>query len=106
MTWVVRLAKIEADGEEQWVDVAQIARPGDLGDITNLGLTMAEGKLVLAGLQQEFVAGQAREHVPNLWRCLLREGLPRASGRDAFRPCDGAAGPILLRQVRCDRGGQ
>lgn len=62
MTWVVRLAKIGADGEEQWVDVAQIARPGDLGDIANLGLTMAEGKLVLAGLQQEFVAGQAREH--------------------------------------------
>ena len=62
MTWVVRLAKIGADGEEHWVDVARIARPGDLGDIANLGLTMTEGKLVLAGLQQEFVAGQAREH--------------------------------------------
>ena len=49
MTWVVRLAKIGADGEEHWVDVAQIARPGDLGDIANLGLTMTEGKLVLAG---------------------------------------------------------
>ena len=48
MTWVVRLAKIGADGEEHWVDVAQIARPGDLGDIANLGLTMTEGKLVLA----------------------------------------------------------
>jgi hypothetical protein len=62
VTWVVRLAKIGADGEEHWVDVAQIARPGDLGDIANLGLTMTEGKLVLAGLQQEFVAGQDREH--------------------------------------------
>ena len=62
MTWVVGLAKIGADGEEQWVDVAQIARPGDLGDVANLGLTMAEAKLVLAGLQQELVAGQAREH--------------------------------------------
>ena len=26
MTWVVRLAKIGADGEEHWGDVAQIAR--------------------------------------------------------------------------------
>jgi hypothetical protein len=62
VTWVVRLAKIGADGEEQWVDVVRIARPGDLSDIANLGLTMAEAKLVLAGLQEEFVAGQAREH--------------------------------------------
>ena len=50
MTGVVRLAKIGADDEKQWVDVAQIARPGDLGDIANLGLTMAEGKLMLAVL--------------------------------------------------------
>jgi hypothetical protein len=62
VTRVVRLVTIGADGEEQWVDVAQIVRPGDLGDIANLGLTMAEGKSVLAGLQKEFVAGQAREH--------------------------------------------
>ena len=109
----MRLAKIGADGEEQWVDVAQIARPGDLGDIANLGLTMAEGKLVLAGLQQEFIAGTspgARRRLPaglpKLWRCLLRERLPRASGRDAFRLRHGAAGPILLCPVSCDRGGQ
>jgi hypothetical protein len=61
VTWVVRLVKVGADGEEQWVDVVQIARPGDLGDLANLGLTMAEGKLVLAGLQQEFVAWQSQD---------------------------------------------
>jgi hypothetical protein len=62
VAWVVRLVKTGTDGEEQWVDVMQINRPDDLGDIANLGLTMAEGKLVLAGLQREFVAGQARDH--------------------------------------------
>jgi hypothetical protein len=44
------------------VDIVQITRPYGLGDIANLGLTMAEGKRVLAGLQREFVAGQARHH--------------------------------------------
>ena len=62
MAWTVRLVKIGADGEEQWVDVIQISRSDDLGDIANLGLTLAEGKLVLSGLQREFVAGQARGH--------------------------------------------
>jgi hypothetical protein len=46
------VGKIGDDGDEQWVDV-RIARPRDLGD---LGLTMAEGKLVLAGLQKKLVA--------------------------------------------------
>ncbi len=62
MAWAVRLVKTGTDGEEQWVDVMRINRPDDLGDIANLGLTMAEGKLVLAGLQREFVAGQASDH--------------------------------------------
>ena len=62
MAWTIRLVEIGADGEEQWVDVMQINRPDNLGDIANLGLTLAEGKLVLAGLQREIVAGQARGH--------------------------------------------
>jgi hypothetical protein len=40
----------------------QINRPDDLGVIANLGLTLAEGKLVLAGLQQQIVAAQAKSH--------------------------------------------
>jgi hypothetical protein len=61
VTWVVRLVKIGADGEEQWVDVVQIARPGDLGDLANPGLTMAEGELALAGLQKKFVACKSQD---------------------------------------------
>jgi len=40
----------------------KINRPDDLGAIDDLGLTLAEGKLLLAGLQQEIVAAQARDH--------------------------------------------
>ena len=43
-------------------DVMEIGRPDDLGDIADLGLTLAEAKLLLAGVQREIVAAQAREH--------------------------------------------
>jgi hypothetical protein len=51
-----------AEGEEHCADVMQITRPDDLGDLANLGLSLAEGKLLLAGIQQEVVAAQARLH--------------------------------------------
>src|SRR5436853_6498497 len=38
----------------------RIARPDDLTDLATLGLTLAEGKQLLAGVQQELVAAQAR----------------------------------------------
>lgn len=62
MTWMVRLVKIAADGEKQSIDVATINRPDDLVEIAHLGLTLAEGKRLLAGLQQQIVAAQARDH--------------------------------------------
>src|SRR3954464_4219193 len=40
----------------------RIARPDDLTDLATLGLTLAEGKQLLAGVQQELVAAQARLH--------------------------------------------
>jgi len=54
------------------VDVMEISRPGDLADIANLGLTLAEAKRLLAGIQREIVAAQARDHAvrrPEFLRC-------------------------------------
>jgi hypothetical protein len=56
------LVKSGDDGEEQCVDVMKINRPDDLDHIANLGLTVTDGKVLLAGLQQEIVAAQARSH--------------------------------------------
>jgi hypothetical protein len=45
---------------------------GDLADIANLGLNLAETKRLLAGLQQEIVAAQVRDHAvrrPACFRC-------------------------------------
>jgi len=50
----------------------EIRRPDDLVDIANLGLTLAEAKRLLAGVQREIVAAQARDHAvrrPDCSRC-------------------------------------
>jgi hypothetical protein len=56
------LVKIGAGVEGQATDVMEISRPDDLRDINDLGLTLAETKRLLAGLQQEIVAAQIRDH--------------------------------------------
>ena len=59
---MLRLVKTGAEGEGSCTDVLEIDRPGDLGDIASLGLTLAEAKRLLAGVQREIVAVQAKEH--------------------------------------------
>lgn len=46
---MLRLVKTGAEGEGSCTDVLEIDRPGDLGDIASLGLTLAEAKRLLAG---------------------------------------------------------
>jgi hypothetical protein len=46
----------------KWRVVMEVIRADDLDDIANLGLTVADGKRVLAGLQQEIVAAQTKSH--------------------------------------------
>ena len=72
MAWIVKLVSIGAEGEEHSTDVMRIAKPDDLTDLASLGLTLAEGKRLLAGVQREIVAAQARLHAvrrPACRRC-------------------------------------
>ena len=69
MAWIVKLVSIGAEGEEHSTDVMRIARPGDLTDLAALGLTLAEGKQLLAGVQREIVAAQARVHAARRPAC-------------------------------------
>jgi hypothetical protein len=69
VAWIVRLVSLGAEGAERSTDVLQLARPGDLTDLASLGLTLAEGKQLLAGLQQEIVAAQARVHAAQRPEC-------------------------------------
>ena len=63
MGWVVQLVETGTDrSRARSVDVLEISRPNDLGDIANLGLTLPEAKQLLARVQQAVVAAQARDH--------------------------------------------
>jgi hypothetical protein len=62
MAWVLRLVETGIDRPSRVIDVLDIRPRGDLGDIANLGLTLAEAKQILARLQQAVVAVQADDH--------------------------------------------
>jgi hypothetical protein len=63
VAWILRLVKIGAEGEGSGTDLMEISRPDGLGDIADLGLTLAEAKLLLANVQREIVAAQTRDHI-------------------------------------------
>ena len=69
MAWVLRLVEIGAEGEGRCADVMEISRPDSLDDIADLGLTLADARLVLAGVQREIVAAQARVHAVHRPAC-------------------------------------
>jgi hypothetical protein len=93
VAWIVRLVSLGAEGEEHSSDVLQIARPSDLTDLASLGLTLAEGKRLLAGVQQELVAVQSRK-APAEPQHKIPVLLP-------MRPPDGCRKGVCLRQMPC-----
>src|SRR4051794_25950153 len=60
------------DGSSRSVDVMVIDRPGDLGDIAALGLTLAQGKRLVALVQQEIVTARSRNHAARRPICRSR----------------------------------
>jgi len=69
VAWIVKLVSIGAAGAERSTEVMRIARSDDLTDLATLGLSLAEGKQLLAGVQQELVAAQARRHAARRPAC-------------------------------------
>jgi len=46
MRWALWLVETGAEGEARCTDIMEIIRPDDLHDIADLGLTLAEAKLL------------------------------------------------------------
>src|SRR3954453_22273986 len=62
MGWVLRLVETGVDGSNRSIDVLAIDCLGELGDIADLGLTLAQGKQLVTLVQQEIVTAQSRDH--------------------------------------------
>ena len=62
MKLVLRLVKTGIDGSSRSVDVLEIVRRRDPGDIAAPGITLSQGKQLLGLIQQEVVAAQFRDH--------------------------------------------
>jgi hypothetical protein len=74
MGWVLRLVETGIDGSSRSVDVMALDCPSDLSDIAGLGLTLAQGKRLVALVQQEIVTAQSRDHAvrrPDCRTCTI-----------------------------------
>jgi hypothetical protein len=80
MEWTLRLVGTGIDGESRSFDVMPISRPDGLGEVANLGLTLAEAKLLLAQVQQQLVAVQAHQHAKARPDCRSCGGRCHAKG--------------------------
>ena len=99
MAWIVKLVSIGTAGDERSTEVMRIARPEDLTDLATLGLTLAEGKQLLAGVQQELVAAQARRHAARRPACRCCSTTCRVKDYRQH-----AIATLLLCRMRRDRG--
>jgi hypothetical protein len=75
MRWVLELVGTGIDGPSISVNIMEFDRPDCVEDITSLGLTLAEGKRLLALVQQEIVAAQVGNHA------VLRPACRTCNGR-------------------------
>jgi len=62
MKLVLRVVEAGIDGLSRSVDVLEIVRRRDPGDIAAPGITLLQGKQLLGLIQQEVVAAQFRDH--------------------------------------------
>jgi hypothetical protein len=99
MGWVLRLVETGVDGSSRSVDVMVIDPSGDLDDIAALGLTLAQGKQLVALVQQEIVTVQSRDHAVR--RPLCRSCGTACQVKD-YRPHQIATvfGQVVLRLPR------
>jgi hypothetical protein len=66
MGWVSRLVEMGTDDPSGGTEVMEISRPCDLRNFTDLGLTLAEAKQLLARVQQAVADSRPSDH--SVWR--------------------------------------
>jgi hypothetical protein len=69
MGWILRLVESGVEGSPGSVDVLEIDCPGDLRNLADLGLKLAQGKQLLNQVQQAVVAAQSQDHAAQRPAC-------------------------------------
>ena len=108
MEWTLCLVGTGIDGQSRSVEVMAISRPDGLGEIANLGLTLAEGKRLLAHVQQQLVAEQANTHATLRPDCRSCGGTCQVKDWQSHRIAT-TFGEVRLKRLRflcagCGRG--
>ena len=62
MRWTVRLEARTDRGEVETTELATLSRPAMGGTFAEIGLTLAEARALLAGLQASMLRGQVAEY--------------------------------------------
>jgi hypothetical protein len=106
MEWTLRLVGTEIDGQSRSYELMAITRPDSLGDIADLGMTVAEAKQLLVQVQQQVVADQATTHAafrPGCRSYVPRERLATAPGcRVVWRgETEASTVPVRWRRLWC-----
>src|SRR3712207_8532651 len=73
VAWIVRLVSIGAGGAEHGTDVLRTARPDTLAELGTLGLSLAEGKRLLAGVRSEEHTSELQSRQYLVCRLLLEK---------------------------------
>ena len=109
MRWVLGLVGTGIDGPSISVNIMEFDRPDCLEDITNLGLTLAERKQLVALAQEEIVAAQVGNHAVLRPACrtpqreMPCERLAAAPHRHTVRRGEGAPSPVRVCGLRTYR---
>ena len=106
MKWRVVVELAGADGAVQTHEIS-VGGCGTIDSAEKLGLTLAEGKKTLAGLQRHLVQAQTEEHCRNRRRCQrcgsqrpLKDMRRRRAGVAVWRR-GGSCTPFRSLPVRC-----
>jgi hypothetical protein len=102
MRWVVRIEPAEDEAEANADSGAIFIERARLEDAAELGLTLAEGKRIMAFLQQRVVTDQLHEHCRSSRRCSACTGL-RAIKDYRHRVIDTVFGRVNVAAPRYER---
>jgi hypothetical protein len=100
MRWKVQLIAETASGQRLEGEIATIERE-DLLTPATVGLTIAEGKVILEGLQRRAVAAQAQHHGASMKSCVKCGAAFRIKGycNSTLRTVYGNV-PMRVRRLR------